>query len=74
MVFGSLRSLIDKQVKRNVLTAKKSVHARGNSKHWNNKPSINTYSNKSLNNYVAVKLFHSQNIVLQLNSLVIQKL
>ena len=40
MLFQSLRSLIDKQVKRNVLTAKKYVHAHSNSKHWNNKLSI----------------------------------
>ena len=40
MVFRSQRSLIDRQEKRNILTAKKYVHAHGNSKHWNNKPSI----------------------------------
>ena len=40
MVFQSQKSLIDKQVKRNALTAKKYVHAHSNSKHWNNKSSI----------------------------------
>ena len=34
-------SLIDKQVKRNVLNPKKSVHVHSNFKHQNNKPSIN---------------------------------
>ena len=38
MVFQSQRSLVNKQVKCNVLTAKKSVHTHCNSKHWNNTP------------------------------------
>ena len=36
-------SLIDKQVKHNVLTTKKSVHVYSNFKHQNNKPSMYSF-------------------------------
>ena len=34
------KEFVDKQVKCKILTANKSVHAHGNSKHWNNMPFI----------------------------------
>ena len=61
------KGVIDKQVKSNVLTAKKYVHAHGNSKHRNNKPSIDKAvlheSHKVISSYGGILYSDLQNLI-----------